>query len=341
MSSNSILFVLICTLLFSFIGNEKPLFKKPTGWPEPVYHFIKNPLKRETIELGRALFYDPILSRNQTISCQSCHLSFTAFTHVDHQLSHGIDDRIGTRNSPALMNLAWSKFFMWDGAINHLDMQALAPISHRDEMDERIENVVVKLQKSSIYPPLFEKSFGDRIITGERTLKAISQFLLTLVSSNSKYDSVIRKEKVFTLKEQNGYALFRKNCNTCHTEPLFSNFSLENNGLPKDKELNDIGRMSITRNPADSLRFKVPTLRNVEFSFPYMHDGRFKKLNQVINHYTAGIQKGPTLSKELEKPIILSSNDKVDLVAFLLTLSDKTFLFDPAFSFPKQNLSNQ
>lgn len=339
MRTSSMLFSLFCGLLFSFVGNEKADFKKPKGWPEPVYNFKNNPLNKETIELGRALFYDPLLSRNNTISCASCHLSFTAFTHVDHQLSHGIEDRIGTRNSPALMNLAWNQSFMWDGAINHLDMQALAPISHPNEMDEKIENVVVKLQKSPIYSELFGNAFSDNRITGERTLKAISQFLLTLVSANSRYDSVIRNEKSFTNQERNGYALFQKNCNSCHTEPLFTNQNLENNGLAVDTSLKDFGRMNITHQPSDSLRFKVPSLRNVEFSFPYMHDGRFKKLHEVMNHYTSGIQKGPTLSRVLRTPIVLTSNEKVDLVAFLLTLSDKQFLFDPKHGYPKQNLS--
>jgi cytochrome c peroxidase len=333
-----LIFLSVC-LFFAFSGSEKMIFQKPKFWPEPQYDFRKNPLSQAKIELGKALFYDPILSRDKTISCASCHLSYTAFTHVDHALSHGIADKIGNRNSPALMNLAWGKSFMWDGSINHLDMQALAPISNPLEMDEKIENVVLKLKKSDLYPSLFAKAYGDSSVTGERTLKAISQFLLTLVSANSKYDSVMRKETEFTNQEKVGYALFQKNCNSCHVEPLFTNNAFENNGLALDTGLKDFGKMAISHKLSDSLKFKVPTLRNVQFSFPYMHDGRFKKLKHVLNHYTSGIQKGPTLSKHLEKPISLSADEKADLIAFLFTLSDKTFLFDPKHAFPKEILS--
>ena len=311
-------------------------FEVPKNWPKPYYDFTKNPLSSSKIELGRVLFYDPILSKNNMISCANCHSPFTAFTHVDHDLSHGIDDRIGTRNSPALMNLAWHTSFMWDGAINHLDMQALAPISHPDEMGENIESVVSKLQRAKNYPNLFYKAYKDSIITGEHTLKALSQFMLTLVSANAKYDSVMRKQAQFTAQEKNGYALFQKKCASCHAEPLFTNLQFENNGLEVDTSLNDYGRMKVTKNKNDSLKFKVPTLRNIEFSFPYMHDGRFKSIAAVLKHYTNGVKQSRTLSVHLQKPIVLSSNEKVDLTSFLLTLTDKSFLFNPKFGYPKK-----
>ncbi len=317
------------------IADNAP-FVVPSHFPAPAYDFASNPLTEDKIQLGRALFYDPLLSRNNMISCASCHSQFSAFTHIDHALSHGIEDRIGFRNSTALMNLAWQKTFMRDGAINHLDMQALAPISNPVEMDEDIAHVVAKLQATQMYPPLFNKAFGDSIITGAHVLKAIAQFSLTLVSSNSKYDSVVRGESEFSVQEQNGYALFKKNCGSCHTEPLFTNDDFMNNGLPVDTSLHDYGRYRVTENSQDSLKFKVPTLRNIEFSYPYMHDGRFKKLSQVIEHYTSGIQKHRTLAAQLQKPIVLSSNEKVDLIAFLLTLTDKSFLFNPQFFYPKE-----
>lgn len=337
MKRHFILIVTIALISFGFIITKSKLFVVPQNWPKPNYDFSKNPLSADKIWLGRVLFYDPILSKNKTISCASCHSSFNAFTHVDHDLSHGIDDRIGTRNSPALMNLAWHNLFMWDGAINHLDVQALAPISHPDEMGEKIENVVAKLQITKPYPHLFAKAYGDSTVTGERVLKSLSQFMLTLVSSNSKYDSVMRRQTAFTNQEKNGYAIFKKHCATCHTEPLFTNLKFENNGLPVDLTLNDYGRMKVTHRSEDSIKFKVPTLRNIEYSYPYMHDGRFKRLSDVIKHYTTGIQKGKTLSKNLDTPIILSSNDKVDIIAFLLTLSDKSFIYNANFSFPKNN----
>jgi cytochrome c peroxidase len=325
--------------IVAFRSAQDSLFVVPSNFPKPVYNFSKNSLTANKIQLGRALFYDPILSRDNLISCASCHSQFSAFTHIDHALSHGIDDKIGFRNSPALMNLAWQTSFMRDGAINHLDMLALAPMSNPDEMDENITHVVFKLQANNVYPKLFLEAFGDSVITGEHTLKAIAQFMLTLVSSNSKYDSVMRKQSVFTSKEKNGYVLFKKNCASCHTEPLFTNDKFRNNGLPIDTTLNDFGRYRVTKNPSDSLKFKVPTLRNIEFSQPYMHDGRFKKLSQVINHYTNGIEKNRTLAPELQKAIELTSNEKVDIIAFLLTLSDKSFLFNPKYFYPKEIFS--
>lgn len=330
--------IFLSVIAIAFKTGEHTNITIPKGWPKPNYDFKIKPLKHSTIELGRALFYDPILSRNNTISCASCHSPYNAFTHVDHALSHGIEDKIGTRNSPALMNLAWNKLFMWDGAVNNIEVQALAPMHNRVEMDETIEHVVTKLQASTIYPSLFRKAFGDSIITGEHTLKAIGQFLLTIVSANAKYDSVMRHQSTFTLKEENGYRLFKTHCSSCHTEPLFTNQSFENNGLPMDTSLNDYGRIHISHQANDSLKFKVPTLRNIEFSYPYMHDGRFKTLTAVLKHYTSGIQKSNTLSPKLEQPIVLSANEQVDLTAFLLTLSDKSFLFNPNFAYPKHIL---
>lgn len=332
------LIALLCLISFSFTQNDTtPIYIEiPKGWPQPQYDTQKNPLTEEGFQLGRALFYDPILSRNNTISCASCHLQATGFTHVDHDLSHGIDDRIGTRNALALINLAWSKNFMWDGGVNHIEVQPLAPITNPVEMDETLENIVDKLQESKKYNQLFQKAFGTQKITGQLTLKALSQFLVMLVSSNSKYDKMIRNEVTFTEQEQNGYKLFKIHCASCHQEPLFSSEKFENNGLPIDSTLNDIGRMKITQNPNDSLKFKVPTLRNIQFTYPYMHDGRFATLTDVVKHYNLGIKHSKTLSKQLKKPMNLSDNDRVDLVAFLLTLSDNEFIFNPKYSYSKK-----
>ena len=308
----------------------------PESWPRPTYNFASNPLTAGGIALGRKLFYDPILSADSIVSCSSCHLSYTAFAHVDHAVSHGVGDSIGTRNSLALMNLAWSNTFMWDGAVNHLDMQALAPINHPDEMGENTADVVAKLQRTTTYPPLFEKVFGDATITGERLLKAISQFELTLISANSKYDRVMQKTEAFTEQEANGFALFRSNCSACHQEPFFTTGAFANNGLPIDPVFNDLGRMLITNDPADSLKFKIPTLRNIEFSFPYMHDGRFKSLRNVLDHYAEGIQHSATLALELQQGPALMKNERTDIVAFLLTLSDRQFCFNPDLAYPRE-----
>lgn len=334
-SFKHIIFGLSLLMCFGFmILKTTPLyFDIPKGFPKPIYDFKNNPLTEEGFQLGRKLFYDPILSRDSTISCASCHLQTTGFTHIDHDLSHGIEGRIGTRNSLTLQNLAWSKNFMWDGGVNHLDVQAIAPITSVDEMDETLENVVAKLNKNEKYKELFLAAFDTKIITGQLTLKAISQFVVSLTTSNSKYDKVMRKEELFSQREQNGYELFKANCASCHKEPLFTNHAFENNGLAVDPTLNDFGRMKITQNPSDSLKFKVPTLRNVQYTFPYMHDGRFKSLTQVVKHYnTLVIDKN--VSKKLAQPLGLSDNERVDLVLFLTTLTDKDFLSNDRFSYP-------
>ena len=225
---------------------------------------------------------------------------------------------------------------MWDGAVNHLEVQAMAPISNPLEMGETITNVVDKLNRDSSYRAHFASVFGGETITGEKLLKSIAHFQASLVSKDSKYDKVKRGEENYTDQEERGYQLFLEKCNSCHSEPLFTNHEFENNGLPVDSVYKDLGRMGITQNSQDSLKFKVPTLRNIEFSFPYMHDGRFNTLYEVIDHYESGIHESETLSEELRKGLKLTENEKVDLVTFLLTLSDKEFLFNPDFGFPRK-----
>ena len=282
---------LLAFFVFLSFRNAEPLFYTPRNWQKPVYDFSKNKLTQAQINIGKALFYDNILSKDNTVSCASCHSSYTAFAHTDHAVSHGIYNRTGNRNAPALQNLAWQPAFMMDGAINHLDMQALAPITNADEMDEKFEHVLAKLNQSKAYKTLYYKAYKDSAATGEKTLKCMSQFLLTLISANSKYDRVQQKKEKFTPQENNGYLLFQKNCGSCHAEPLFSTYEFATNGLKVDTFYNDLGRFNVTKKAADSLKFKIPSLRNIEYTAPYMHDGRFKKLSQVLNHYTNTVEK--------------------------------------------------
>ncbi|HWY37421.1 MAG TPA: cytochrome c peroxidase [Bacteroidia bacterium] len=308
----------------------------PKGWPKPVYNTAKNPVTTEGFSLGKKLFYDPLLSKDSTISCSSCHLQYTNYTHVDHSLSHGIRGLKGTRNTLSIINVAWSKTFMWDGGINNIEVQPLAPITNPVEMDNTLENIVIKLRGSEYYRNKFKLAFGDSAeITGQRVLKALSQFMVSIQSYNSKYDKVMRKEKgcEFTEAEKKGLRLFRKNCASCHTEPLFTNNSYEDNGLEIDPVLKDGGRIRITHNKKDSLAFKVPSLRNVEVSSPYMHDGRFRNLEMVLFHYTSGITKDRTVSEKLRKPIVMEEDDKRNLIAFLKTLTDRDFLYDKRFRY--------
>lgn len=327
-----IIVVISCALL-AFRG-VTALVSWPDYFPDPVYNFAKRPLAAEKIELGRHLFYDPVLSRDSSTSCASCHSPYNSFAHIDHKLSHGVYDSVGTRNAPALFNLAWQNVFMWDGAVNHIEVQALAPLSNPIEMDENIAHVCMKLQRSKFYREFFYRAFGDSVITGEHVLLAIAQFQLTLISASSKYDSVMQHTASFTPQQQKGYDLFRKHCNACHQEPMFTTYGFANNGLTPDPFLNDYGRFTITREPEDSFLFKIPSLRNVEYTFPYMHDGRFNKLYDVVNYYSGGLLPTNRLSPQLRNPIVLSADEKVDLVAFLLTLSDKKFIFNPDFGPP-------
>lgn len=308
----------------------------PEGWPEPLYDFEKNPITHEGFVLGRKLFHDPLLSRDGTISCASCHSQYNGFTHVDHAVSHGIDDRKGTRNSPVLINLAWNNSFHWDGGVNNLEVQPLNPLSHPAEMDQSLEKVLEYLNQDDSYRSLFFQAFGDSVVSSKNVLLALAQFNASLVSSNSRYDKFMRDELEFTKQEKKGLKLFMKHCNSCHTAPLFNSNKYASNGLPIDTVYNDVGRFKITGNPEDSLKFRIPTLRNIAYTFPYMHDGRFKKLRQVVAYYAGEIDlENPYLSNELRKKIKLSSNDQKDLISFLLTLTDKEFLFNNKFELPK------
>ena len=308
-------------------------------WPSKVYKIDSTNID-ELQFLGKVLFYDPVLSLDSSTSCSSCHSPFNAFAHTDHALSHGIDNKVGFRNAPALFNLAYQPYFMWDGAINHLDMQSLAPITNPDEMDETIAHVVEKLNTQQFYRTLYYQAFNDSVISGTRTLKAIAAFLTSIESKNAKYDLVMNGEPQFTQQEKNGFELFSKHCASCHTPPLFTNYAFESNGLMSDTTLNDDGRIRQTKQTNDSLKFKVPTLRNIEYTFPYMHDGRYKTLTEVMNHYSNSANKNTLMNPKLKSVYKLSSNEKVDIIAFLLTLSDEQFLFDKRYAYPKVQIDS-
>ena len=306
-------------------------FVQPANFPEPEYKFENNPVTKAGFELGRALFHEPRLSRNNTITCASCHIQSSAFTQHGHDVSHGIDDRLGTRNSPPIMNLAWNKAFMWGGGVFDLDLQPIAPITSHEEMDERLDNVLNKLRAMPKYTGLFEKAFGTTEITTENFMKALSQFMLMCVSSNAKYDKVMRKEGgvAFTADEQEGYTIFKQKCASCHSEPLFTDGSFRNNGLGPSP-INDQGLYNATLQETDRYKFKVPSLRNLQYTGPYMHDGRFLTLAGVLEHYHAEVEDTPNLDPMLKKEsklgIVLSDNDKLKLIAFLTTLNDPDFI---------------
>ncbi len=306
----------------------------PPGFPEPSYKFTGNPLTEEGFQLGRKLFYDGRLSKDGNFDCASCHQQFAAFANFDHDLSHGFNNQFTTRNAPGLFNLAWPKEMHWDGGINNIEVQPLAPITAPNEMAEDINNIIRKLQADSAYPKLFRAVYGDATINSQRMLLAITQFVGSLVSANSKYDKVKRGEVFFTDAEKNGYQILQAKCTGCHKEPLFTDFSYRNTGMPVKSNLNDYGRMRITNKKEDSLKFKVPSLRNVLSTFPYGHDGRFATVKNVLDHYSEGVQDGPTVDPLVKNKIPLSNLDKFYITQFLYTLTDSAFLTNKRFSQP-------
>ncbi|MGF2413274.1 cytochrome-c peroxidase [Ferruginibacter sp.] len=307
----------------------KPKYIKldvPKGWPKPAKDIFKdNPLTEQGFQLGKKLFYDGRLSKDGNFACASCHQQFAAFATYDHDFSHGFKDQFTTRNAPGIFNLAWTPLLHWDGGINHIEVQPLAPLTAPNEMAENIDSVLKKLRKDTAYPKLFKAAFGSNLINSQRMLKALAQFTGSIVSYSSKYDKVQRGEAFFTPAEQKGYDFFKIKCAGCHTEPLFTDNSFRNNGMAINPQLKDFGRMRITTDKNDSLKFKVPSLRNITLTFPYMHDGRFYSIGQAIDHYRTGIvTTQPTLDTALKNRIAINNAEKNNLIYFLYTLTDTT-----------------
>lgn len=343
MKWRAIILLVFCIAFSAFliqpagIWNTHPIgLKTPEGWPQPQDIFKNNPLTEEGFQLGRKLFYDGRLSKDGNFSCASCHQQFAAFATFDHDLSHGFNNQFTTRNAPALENLAWVPLYHWDGGVNHLELQALAPLTAPNEMAEDLDSVLLKLRKDASYQKMFYEAFGSKEINSQRMLKALAQFTGLLVSANSKYDRVKRGEEEFNSSEAHGYKIFQAHCAVCHKEPLFTDNSFRNNGLELNAYLKDYGRMAITANPEDSLKFRVPSLRNVGVTQPYMHDGRIYSLQSVVDHYNTGIQQSATLDPLLKNGIKLNRLEKYDLVLFLYTLTDSSFLKDKRFGPPKR-----
>lgn len=300
----------------------------PMHFPPPVYNFDQNTTTAAGFALGKALFYDPILSRDSTISCASCHLQSHAFADVV-AFSQGVDAKRGRRNAPALQNLAWHTSFNLDGGINHLDLQPIAPITDSTEHGETLLGVFEKLRNSETYPQRFQAAFGSSEINDKSFLLAISQFTSRLISASSKYDAVKQGQERFNAEEERGYALFQSHCASCHQEPLFSDFSFRNNGHVSSTQ--DLGRAAVTGAASDEGKFRVPSLRNIARTAPYMHDGGLLDLEAVVAHYR---QPRGSADPAIGNGIVLSAEDKADLIRFLHTLTDWTFLSDPLFSAP-------
>lgn len=314
------------------VSDDDIILRWPDYFPAPVYNFEENPRSKETFLLGKKLFYDPILSLDNTVSCGSCHQHFVAFAHADHKVSHGIHNKLGIRNSPALFNLLWQKNFFWDGGSNHIELQPIGPITNPVEMGETLQNVVYKLSQRAEYRSLFKSAFNSDSITSQLMLKAIVQFMGSFISATSRYDKyrMDPSKNKLTADESEGLTLVEQKCGNCHPAPLFTDNTFRNNGL--DEQITDSGRFRITNINSDMGKFKVPSLRNIELSYPYMHDGRFESLEQVLNHYEAGVKSSATCDPALVQGIGLTSDEKRKVIAFLKTLTDHEFIKDVRFS---------
>jgi cytochrome c peroxidase len=323
-SKNISLFISLLLLLTGFyfsckkketaqIGPRPIEFKTPQGWPNPQYDFSQNPLTEEGFALGKKIFYDNKLSSDEQVACANCH------QHT-------------SRASQSLVNLAWHKEMTWDGGVNHIEVQPLVPFTHTSEMNLTMEQVLQKISANRAYKPMYKAAFGDETINTQRTLKALAQFMLMLVSNNSKYDKVKRGEASFTSLENLGYQVFQAKCNTCHAEPLFTDLSFRNIGLTMDPFLKDKGRMGITLNRNDSLKFKVPSLRNVALTQPYTHDGRYGSLDRMIDHYRNDVVLDFGTDPIVRNRLSISPTEKAALVTFLTTLTDTTFTKNPKFA---------
>ena len=306
----------------------------PEGFSQPTYRFVDNPLSKEGFELGRKLFYDGRLSIDGVHPCSSCHQQIAGFGTYEHDRSHGVFNSHTLRNAPVLFNLAWQSGFHWDGEFRTLKEEAAQPITGHIEMGESWKGVIDKLQKDPDYRKEFTIVFRSAFIRPEFILKALEQFTGYLTSAESKYDLYKKGLVVFTAAEDRGYQLYKANCASCHPEPLFTDYSFRNIGLPVDNVLKDYGKMMVTGKKEDSLKFKVPTLRNVYISSNYMHDGRFNTLAQCLNHYRTGIQQSATLDPLLTNGITLTNAQAADLSIFLRTLTDSSFITDLRFSKP-------
>lgn len=309
-------------------------FVVPPHFPEPTYTFRNNPINKAGFELGKKLFNDPILSKDNSVACANCHAKAVAFSDPQHDFSVGVGDRIGLRNAPAIQNMAFMNEFFWDGGVVHLDFVPTNAIENPLEMNETLSNVVQKLNRIEEYRLLFKKAFGNiDSINAPLMLHAFSQYMNMLISANSKYDQYYLGKTQLTENEQSGLALFKKHCESCHSGVLFTNQGYANNGI--DSIFMDLGRANISEGKEDIGKFKIPSLRNVSLTAPYMHNAKFKTLAEVLNHYANGVKDSPTLDARLKKDnklgISISPEEQQRIIDFLSTLTDRDFISNELF----------
>jgi len=297
----------------------------------------RNYLSKEGVKLGKTLFFDPQLSANGKISCAGCHLPEKAFSDGVALTKIGVSGLALHRNSPALFNLTWHEGLFWDGGSNNLESMVFGPLTHPDEMAADLTAVLQYINTHETYPQMFQEAFPSDSITSAAIARSLAQFMRILLSDDSKYDQWKRKETSLSSEELKGYEVYKEHCSSCHKEGLFTDLSYHNNGLdvnyPNPPELEGLfqGRHRITLKEEDMGAYKTASLRNLSISAPYMHDGRFNSLEEVLDHYENGIKTNETLAPQLEKGILLSSDERRQLLAFLNTLNDYNFINNTAY----------
>ncbi|MDQ3112121.1 MAG: cytochrome-c peroxidase [Bacteroidota bacterium] len=342
--------ILLVVFCLSFSGT---FTTTPYKFPEPSYFpkmpvAVNNPVTTEGVNLGRHLFYDPILSADSTMSCSSCHKQEAAFSDGPNTFSKGRNGILSKRNTMPLFNLAWYPSFFWDGRAAGIEEQVFHPVRATDEMNLHWNGAVERLEKSKFYKPLFKQAFGDQKIDSVLIANAIAQFMRTLISYRSKYDKVISLNAKFTQDEYDGFVLVndqtKGDCIHCHLtdgDVLGTTLTFSNNGLDAiydPLKYMDKGRGAVTGKISDNGKFMVPSFRNLAFTAPYMHDGRFKTLEEVMDFYTSGVKTSANVDSKMVNAhsggVKLTADEKRKIISFLLTLSDSAFVTDPQFGNP-------
>lgn len=301
----------------------------PDYFPESVY---QRAFDQAEFNLGKQLFYDPILSADSTVSCASCHGQMHAFADHNVALSVGVDGKMGRRNSPALFNLKWQPHFMADGGITHIEIMPLAPLTDSLEMNNSsIRELLNTLNNNGQYRKRFVDVYEKEKIDDQQLFFALAQFMSQLNSYQSKYDDMRQGKVQFTAQEERGYQLFLSHCNSCHTEPLFTNYQFKNNGQKMSYQ--DEGRFRITQDEKDRNTYKIPSLRNIHMTQPYLHDGSVRSLKEVVQRYQSP-HPHQNLALELQNGIDLSELDVEDILTFLGTLNDYSFTSNPQLAQP-------
>ena len=314
--------------LISYVNPEVTI-DIPMGFPEPNNGFYTNVPTTYGVALGEKLFNDKKLSIDNTVSCASCHIQENAF--ADHNSKGiGVEDRIGLRNPPPVQNMAFMKAYNWDGNKSRLEDQVLVPIITHVEMDSSILEVIAKLEADGSYTELFNKAFNGEGITADGIYNSIAQFEYTLISANSKYDKVKRNEdESFTDAEAAGYQVFQDKCISCHSTELFTDQSFRNIGFPLNPDNEEAGRARVTGELEDYMRFRVPSLRNIEYTAPYGSFGQFETLKDVLDYLDNGVLEADNLDpilKDNGNSIPLTEVEKSNLISFMKTLSDTEFV---------------